>query len=121
MGPSGVEVWKEGRVIVSMGQSAAGGVISVFGGRKSGRIGAIEADLPVAQISALKGGSGRIGVYDRGTGDVLAYLGETGAGTGAVVVFDPSSHRAFWAYGSEGGARACVNHKKMEFCLKQGL
>jgi hypothetical protein len=121
MGPTGVEVRKEGHVIVSMGQSATGGVINVFGGRKSGRIGAIEADNPVAQISALKDGTGRIGVYDRGTGDVLAYLGETGAGGGAVVVLDPKSVRAFWAYGTEGGARACVNHKLREFCLKQGL
>ena len=119
MSSRGVEVRKEGHVIVSMGQSAAGGVISVFGGRKSLRIG--EADSPVAQISALKDGSGRIGVYDRGTGDVLAYIGETDGGGGAVVVFDPSSHRGFWAFGTEGGARACVNHKLKEFCLSQGL
>ncbi|PYQ34913.1 MAG: hypothetical protein DMF57_04790 [Acidobacteria bacterium] len=108
-----------GRLLVSMGQTNAGGVISVFGRQPA--LGPIGEVNPVAQISVVEDGTGRIGVYDQGSGHIEAYLGESSEGTGSVVVLDPKSIFAFWAYGTNYGARACVNHKLKEFCLSQGL
>ncbi len=95
-------------------------MISVFP-KGTSTLGAIAPVFPVAQIAVLQDGTGRIGVNDRETGHVTAYLGETGAGTGAVVVLDPNGVRGSWAYGTGYGGRACVNHKLKEFCLGQGL